>query len=71
MEEKFEKPITVVRQEFIDTLSDCINNCGLPWFVVEPILKDMYLEVKSLSQKQYEIEMAEYGKRLQAGNDDN
>lgn len=65
MKEKIEKPITVIRQEFIDTISNAINNSSLPLFIVEPILKDIYLEVKSLSQKQYELEKAEYEKKTQ------
>ena len=65
MNENIEKPITVIRQEFIDTISNDINNCNLPLFVIEPILKDIYLEVKSLSQKQYEFEKAEYESKLQ------
>lgn len=68
MDKKIEKPVTVIRQEFIDTLSSDINNCGLPLFIVEPILRDVYLEVKSLTQKQYEIEKAEYENRLQVGD---
>ncbi len=68
MNEKIEKPITMVRQEFIDTISDNVNNCGLPLFVIEPILRDIYLEVKSLSQKQYEIEKSEYEQRVKVGD---
>jgi hypothetical protein len=68
MNKKIEKPITVIRQEFIDTLSDVINNSKLPLFIVEPILRDMYLEVKSLSQQQYEFEKAEYESRLRVGD---
>lgn len=68
MNEKIEKPITIVRQEFIDTISNDINNCNLPLFVIEPILRDMYLEVKSLFQKQYELEKAEYEQRMQMGD---
>lgn len=68
MNEKIEKPITLIRQEFIDTLSNTINNSNLPLFIVEPILRDIYLEVKSLSQKQYEIEKAEYESKLQMGD---
>lgn len=68
MKEKIEKPITMIRQEFIDTISNDINNCGLPLFVIEPILKDIYLEVKSLSQKQYEVEKAEYERKMQMGD---
>ena len=69
MEKKIEKPITMLRQEFIDVLSDAINNCNLPMFIIEPILKDMYLEVKSLSQQQYEIERKAYESKLKMGDD--
>lgn len=64
MNEKIEKPIMMVRQDFIDKISNDINNCNLPLFVVEPILKDIYLEIKSLLQKQYEVEKAEYEQKL-------
>lgn len=65
MNERIEKPITIVRQEFIDALTNNINNCNLPLFVIEPILRDIYLEIKSLSQKQYELEKAEYEQKIQ------
>ena len=61
---KIEKPITVVRQDFIDALIGIINTCELPLFVVEPILRDVYMEVKSLSNKQYEVEKMEYEKKV-------
>lgn len=68
MEKKIEKPITVARQEFIDTIFDAINKCGLPLFIIEPILRDVYLEVKSLSQKQYEMDRDEYESKLKTGD---
>lgn len=68
MNERIEKPIMMVRQDFINTISNEINNCGLPLFVVEPILRDIYLEVKSLLQKQYEAEVAEYEQRMRMGD---
>ena len=65
---KIEKPITVIRQEFVDAIYNNVNNCGLPLFIIEPILKDVYLEVKSMLQRQYEMERAEYENRLQEGD---
>ena len=65
---KIEKPITVIRQEFIDAIYSNVNNCGLPMFIIEPILKDVYLEVNSMLQRQYEMERAEYESRLQEGD---
>ena len=69
MEKKIEKPITVARQEFIDKLSNDINTCNLPLFVIEPIMRDMYLEIKSLSQKQYEMDKGEYESKLKMDDD--
>ena len=68
MNENIEKPITVARQEFIDGLVNYINNSGLPLFVVEPILKDMYIEVKTMLQKQYESEKMQYEQMMQMGD---
>ncbi len=70
MDEKIKKPITVARQEFIVLISNDINNSNLPLFVIEPILKDIYLEIKSLSQRQYELERAEYEKSILECNKD-
>jgi hypothetical protein len=64
MKSNFEKPITVVRQEFIDGLINYVNNSSLPLFVIEPILRDIYMEVKAMSQKQYESEKMQYENSL-------
>lgn len=65
MKENIEKPMIIARQEFTDQIIESVNNCGLPLFVIEPILKDVYLEVKSMLQKQYEIEKVQYENILQ------
>ena len=64
MEESIHKPTIIARQDFIDSLINNINNCNLPLFVIEPVLKDVYMEVKSLLQKQYELEKAEYESKM-------
>jgi hypothetical protein len=61
---EIQKPITIMRQEFAEKISDVINNCNLPLFIVEPIMRDVYLEIKSLSQKQYEMDKEEYESKL-------
>lgn len=58
------KPVSVVRYEFIEDLTALINGSNLPAFVVESILKDMYLEAKAATKKQYEIEKEMYEKSL-------
>ena len=64
MNENFVKPMSVVRQEFIDKLVNDVNNCQLPLFVIEPILQDMLNVVKSAAQKQYETEKMQYEQQL-------
>lgn len=66
-----QKPITVARADFISELTTLINNAGLPPFIVEPILKDILFEVKTLAQKQLEQDIENYHKALeQSGNRD-
>ena len=60
MNENINKPITIVRAEFISNLANLINTSGLPPFIVEPILKDVYIEVKNAAQKQYEMDVVKY-----------
>jgi hypothetical protein len=64
------KPITVVRQEFIEKIVDEINTCGLPLFVVEPILKDLLNEISTAVKKQYEMEKAQYEQALASQNNE-
>jgi hypothetical protein len=64
MKETIQKPITVIRQEFIEKLVNEVENCQLPLFVIEPILQDLLNMVKVASQKQYEAEKAQYEEQL-------
>lgn len=69
MNETITKPISVVRQEFIEKLVDDVNSCQLPLFVIEPILQDLLNSVKATAQKQYEFERAQYEIQLQKQNE--
>ena len=64
MNENISKPITIVRAEFISNLTDLINKSGLPPFIIEPILKDVYLEIRDAAQKQYEFDVQKYKQQL-------
>ena len=66
MDKNIVKPITLIRQEFVDTLVEEINNCQLPMFVIEPILHDLQDQVKVAAQKQYEADKAQYEAQLSA-----
>ena len=69
MNENIVKPLSVVRQEFIEQLVNDVNNCPLPLFVVEPILQDLLSMVRTTAQKQYEAEKAQYEQQLLKQNE--
>lgn len=62
--EQIMKPMSVARAEFINSLTDLINNSMLPPFVIEPILKDMYNDIHMVAQRQYEIDNKKYLEQL-------
>ena len=64
MDKNIVKPITLIRQEFVDALVEEINNCPLPMFVIEPILQDLLGQVRTAAQKQYEADKKQYEEQL-------
>jgi hypothetical protein len=58
------KPSTIVYEEFKQELANLINKSGLPAFIIEPVLRDYLIEIKSLAQRQYQADKAEYEKSL-------
>ena len=68
--EQIKKPITVVRQEFIEKMVNEVNTCGLPLWAIEPILEDLLRLVKVESQRQYETEKTQYEQALASQKDE-
>lgn len=54
------KPVMMLREEFIMNMSNLINTSGLPLFIIEPIMRDMLMEINMNVKKQYEMEKAQY-----------
>lgn len=65
------KPIMLLREEFIINMSNLINNSGLPLFVVEPIMRDLLTEVNIGIKRQYEAEKAQYEQAIKNSLDEN
>lgn len=65
LEEQPIKPITLVYEELVDELTNIINNSKLPAFIIEPILKDLYLEIKAMAQRQLARDKEIYNQSLQ------
>lgn len=66
-----QKPITVARQEFIEDIVGAVNTSGLPFFVIEAMLKDLLGSVQRGAEAQLEKDRTAYGEYLQeeAGED--
>jgi ribosomal protein S3AE len=71
MNENLTKPMSVIRQEFIEQIVNDINNCKLPLFVIEYILQDILDTVKTTAKQQCEIEKIQYEQQLSKQNEVN
>ena len=54
------KPITIMREEFINKIVDTCNDSGLPFFVVEDVLKSLLQEIHNASLQQIEEDKKRY-----------
>lgn len=59
-----DKPITIVIEETKNKLAEVINTCGLPPFIIEPILSEFLKETQFAVRKQYELDKAQYEQSL-------
>ena len=64
------KPITILREEFAQKLVEVCNNSGLPFFIIESLLRDMAAEAHAASQKQYEADLKRYNEETSEEEDD-
>lgn len=69
------KPLTLLREEFVMNMAELCNNSGLPFFVVESVLKDFIQEVNIASKRQFEADKIKYSQelaslQLQSSNED-
>ena len=54
------KPITLVREEFIDQITDIINNAQLPAFVMLDVIRNVERRLSQIAEEQYRIDKARY-----------
>ncbi len=64
-ENKIQKPISMVKQEFSEKIVDMINNSGLPIFLIEYVLKDIMNGVHAASVQQLETDTRIYQEQLE------
>ena len=58
------KPLTLVKEEFLNNLVVLCNNSELPFFIIEGVLKDLLQDIHVASQKQFEADKINYTKML-------
>lgn len=61
-----QKPITLVREDFIHALTDLINTSKLPAFIIEPILRDAHSEVQVVAANQLESDRKRYNEAMKS-----
>lgn len=57
-----DKPTSVARIDFMNSLSQLITKSGLPPYVLEPIFEDITNDMKLLVKKQYKSDLQAYQK---------
>lgn len=65
------KPLTIRREEYIQTLTKATNEAGLPMFLIEYILRDLLAEVSSLVKQEALAEKTSYQKALEQKKENN
>lgn len=64
METEVKKPVTILRQEFIENFAKLINESGLPAFIIGDVLSGILSEVRALAERQYNNDRENYEKSL-------
>jgi hypothetical protein len=60
------KPLTLLREEFIENLVNLCNDSGLPFFAIEDVLKNLAQQTQVAAQQQLAADKENYQKRLEA-----
>lgn len=59
-----DKPISLIRKETVIKITKVIEESGLPLLVLEPIIKDLYMQIQQAMVQQTITEEEEYNKSL-------
>ena len=61
---EIQKPTVVLIEEIRKKIGDVINESGLPAFLVSPVMRDLYEEVRNASRMEYETQKRQYEEML-------
>lgn len=60
-----DKPITIMREEFFESIAKIIGDSRLPAFVMEAVLREIISQVNAAAQQQYEADKKAYEASLE------
>lgn len=63
------KPISIILTEAKQSIAESVNSTQLSPVLLEPIIKDLYIEIQQLAAQQYNTEKTEYEKSLSAAKE--
>lgn len=69
MKERIAKPLTVAKDEFSEQLVQLCNDSGLPFFLIEYMLKELIDKVHAVSIQQLEADRKAYQKALESATE--
>lgn len=61
-----QKPLTVARQEYMDSICQATNKSGLPAFVIAGVLEKVLSEISRQTDAEYKADLARYRAALVA-----
>lgn len=64
------KPVSVLFGETRESVVNILNNSNLPPFLLEIIMRDLYLEVKQISQQQCDKDKNKYETAMKEFSED-
>lgn len=64
-EELVQKPITILKSEFVENITNTVNSSGLPFFAIRQVLTELLEAVRQAEEAQEQKDRAEYERYLQ------
>lgn len=65
-----EKSVLLLKQDFADGLKVLIDNSKLPVFIITPVLADVFNQLKTIEQQQYQEELLKYNEAIKGEQKD-
>lgn len=70
MQENKQKPLSIRHAELTSALSNIINESELPLILVEPIVADLYREIRMLNQRQLQEDQKAWEEQTDQNGDE-